>query len=245
MLLLQPQTTERYMKKLTSFVAFSALMSAGPVMAAQDIAGVKLGIPLSVQKSLIAKANPAYQLEDIKLRNGVVAGVTGIARKNQQIVDQMVVLQDKTGIVWFVTRGQALDKGNRLQPGAFTASLKEKYGPVSREQEDALSWSFDRSGKQAHGDSHTAPCARIWASGNYYSSVSGEQLNIPSEFDEKCGVAFRAHAGSNSNDGMISSFSVMMVDAARRYDEINAKESGEAAAHKKLLNSEKNNKPKL
>lgn len=236
------------MKKLSSFAAFGALMIAGPVMAAQDIAGVKLGIPLSAQKTLIAKANPAYQLEDVKLRNGVVVGVTGVARKNKKIVDQMVVLQDKTGIVWFVTRGQTFDKGDRLKADAFAASLKEKYGPVTRVFGSTLTWSYDRSGKQAHGDSYDLPCAAIWGSGTNYSSVGGMQLNIPSRFDQKCGIALMADAGSDRDDdkdGMISSFSVSMVDAARQYDEINAKESSEAAAHKQLLNSEKNNKPKL
>ena len=87
------------MKKILIAPASLLALVATQASATADIAGVQIGSPLSTQKTAIAKANPAYQLNDIKLTNGKIVGVNAIAQKDGRVTDQFVVVQNDAGIV--------------------------------------------------------------------------------------------------------------------------------------------------
>jgi hypothetical protein len=215
--------------------------------AAPDIAGVQIGAPLSAQKKEIEKANPSYQISDIRLTNGKTIGVKAIAEKNGKQVDQFVAIQNDAGVVWFVARSQVLEQGSRIKYETLLDSLKEKYGmytDISAGTGGPV-WYFDRQGKIYQGGGKN-PCSRGVITGSY-RQVPGTTISVPSRFTETCGTEITSGIGKDSKDGMVNAFSVTIVDEKRMYDELNGKSVAEENERRRKLEDEKskNVKPKL
>ncbi len=238
------------MKTICLAVVGTAMLT-GQAIAAQDIAGVQIGIPFLPQKNLIAKANPGYQLNDIKFSNGKTVGINAIAQKDGRVVDQMVVIHNDAGVVWFIGRAQAPEKGSRIKLDTLLSSLKEKYGQYSDLSlgSGGPSWQFDRQGALFQGSAQSAPCYTGIGAGasTSFGKVPGTSIEVPRNFAPKCGVKISTSVLKDSTDGMVSAFSVQIIDAKLMYDELNAKDTNAETERKKQLESEKakDNKPKL
>lgn len=234
------------------FAPISVLtFAATQAIAANDIAGVQIGSPLSTQRTVIAKANPSYQLNDVKLTTGKIVGINAIAQKDGRIIDQFVVIQNDAGIIWFVARAQALEKGARIKPETLLNSFKEKYGPyadISTGSGGPI-WQFDRQGKIHLGQYIQGPCyAGIGAGASTtFGKVPGTAIQVPRNFTPRCGTEITSYVRKDSTDGMVSAFSVQIVDAKRMYDELNGKSAVEENERKQKLEAEKSKdiKPKL
>ena len=220
-------------------------------VAATDIAGVQIGSPLAPQRAIIAKANPSYQLNDIKLTSGKTVGINAIAQKDGRVIDQFVAIQNESGIVWFVARAQALEKGARIKSDTLLNSLKDKYGMYTELSigSGGPMWQFDRQGNIYKGQSVQGPCyAGIGAGASTtFGKVPGTSIQVPSNFTPKCGTQITTSVLKDSTDGMVSAFAVQIVDAKRMYDELNGKATTEENERKQKLEAEKHKdtKPKL
>jgi len=236
------------MMKTISQVSLLAFV-ATQAIAAMDIAGVQIGLPLSTQKAAITKANPSYQLTDIKLTTGKTAGITAIAKKDGKVIDQFVAIQNDAGIVWFVARAQELEKGARIKPEVLLNSLKDKYGTYTELSggSGGPMWQFDRQEKIYQGQHSTqGPCyAGIGAGAS--TNIPGTSISVPSKFTPTCGIEIETDVHKDSADGMVSAFTVRIVDAKRMYDELNGKATAKENERKQRLEAEKtsNVKPRL
>lgn len=238
------------MHRFMPTVVLATLLS-GSALAATDIAGITIGAPLSGQRQAIAKVNPSYQLNDIKLANGKTVGVNAIAQNAGRVTDQFVVIQNDSGIVWFVARAQALEKGSRIKPETLLNSLKDKYGMYTELSigSGGPMWQFDRQGNIYKGQSVQGPCyAGIGAGASTtFGKVPGTSIQVPRNFTPKCGTEITTSVLKDSTDGMVSAFAVQIVDAKRMYDELNGKATAEENERKRKLEAEKSKdtKPKL
>ena len=235
------------MMKIRAATMFAAFVTnhAG---AATDIAGVQIGLPLATQKAIIAKANPSYELKDIKL-SGKTVGINAIAEKEGRVIDQFVAIQNESGIVWFVARAQALEKGARIKSDTLLNSLKDKYGLYTEFGSVGPMWQFDRQGNIYKGQWVQGPCyAGIGAGASTtFGQVPGTSIQVPRNFTPKCGTEITTSVLKDSTDGMVSAFAVQIVDAKRMYDELNGKATAEEDQRKQKLEAEKSKdiKPKL
>ncbi|MCA1324924.1 hypothetical protein [Herbaspirillum sp. alder98] len=233
------------MKKF--LVPAALLFCMGPALAANDIAGVAIGSSFNDQRAKIAQINPAYKLTDIKLTSGKTAGVNAQAESNGRVVDQFIALQDDAGVIWFVGRAQALEKGARIKPDVLVNSMVEKYGTYTELSigSGGPTWQFDRQGKRYQGGAAHGPCGNTVGGSAPMGKVIASPILVPQSFSPKCGIEILTWA--QQNDGMVASFSVQIADAKRMYDQINKQTNAEEAARQKAMEAEgaKGNKPKL
>ncbi len=228
------------MMKLKTLAALATLTAATVAHAGNDIAGVQLGSSYASARPLLLKANPGYKFTDITLTGGKVVGTNAAFEKGGKVVDQFIVIQNAAGQVWYAARGQAFDQGGRIKTDTLKQSLVGKYGKFSRYgylEENPL-WEFDRAGKLWTGSNYQGPCGSggIPAGGGTdMGRVSGANIHVPTNFPERCGVMIKTAISHNEADKMVSAFSVMMVDSARMYDELNGnKQKAEAERVQKL-----------
>lgn len=223
------------------------LLCTLPALAANDIAGVAIGSSFKDQRAKIAQINPAYKLTDIMLRSGKTAGVNAQAESNGRVVDQFVALQDDAGVIWFVGRAQALEKGARIKPDVLVNSMVEKYGTYSELSigSGGPTWQFDRQAKRYQGGAAQGPCGSSVGGSAPMGKVIGTPILVPQTFSPKCGIEILSW--TLQNEGMVSSFSVQIADSKRMYDQINKQDNADEAARQKAIEAEsaKGNKPKL
>jgi hypothetical protein len=227
----------------------------------QDIAGIQIGVPFSFQKDLIAEVNPGFTLTDMTENNlgKKVIGIRAVATKGSQS-DQMIVLYDDAGIVWFVGRSQNLEAGSRIKRETLFAALKDKYGENSPGEPktvmDMKLWAFDRQGviTSASGESFGVGARQFC----YNEIHSGLERNftvgnghvgifLPVRFSEKCGVLIQSFIKYDSETNLVSGFSVRIIDAKRMYDQLSMAAVKEAAERDAKIEQEKNKniKPSL
>ncbi|UYZ82748.1 hypothetical protein MTZ49_08980 [Entomomonas sp. E2T0] len=237
------------MKTTIKLIAIGLFALASKDIVAQDVAGIKIGESFSAQKSLITKANSDYQLNDITRPGGNTVGINAIAKKDGRVIDQMLVIHNDSGIVWFVGRAQALEKGARINPDTLMSSLKEKYGNYSEiSGTGGPRWYFDRQGTLFQGSVIGSPCYRgIGPTGTSFNQVPGTGMQVPTVFPPKCGLEIETSVYQDSKDGMVSAFSVRIIDTKRMFDELNNKSINAENERKQQLEREKanDNKPKL
>ena len=223
------------------------LCCAGTALAANDIAGVAIGSSFNDQRAKIAQINPAYKLTDIKLTSGKTAGVNAQVESNGRVVDQFVALQDDSGTIWFVGRAQALEPGARIKPDVLVNSMVEKYGTYTELTlgGGGPTWQFDRQGKRYQGGAAQGPCAGTIGSARSMGRVIAAPITVPQTFSPKCGIEI--NTWTLQNEGMVSAFSVQIIDAKRMYDQLTKQGNAEEAARQKALEAEgaKGTKPKL
>ena len=214
---------------------------------AMDISGVQLGDSLANAKSAIANANSKFSMSPLKLTNGKEAGVIAVTAERipgRGITDaggpsdEFVALQDESGKVWFLARSQRLVQGSRIKIDVLIASLKEKFGEPSGEipilSGLGRKWEFDRNGKQYVGPAGKGPCATISLS----DSIPGTTISAPHSFSPNCGKLITATTGSVI-EGMISHYTLNVIDAQSMYDQLNAREAQAEKERKKKLEQEK------
>jgi hypothetical protein len=240
------------MKKL--FFLFLLALVTHRASAAFDVSGIQIGLPLATQKDAIANINPSYQLMYITNRTRQIIGIEGVARKNGLIVDQFTVIQDKSGIVRIVARVQALAKGERIKPDIFLNSLVQKYGDYSElgksfNGTDVPQWRFDRQGNLYKGPPFKGPCLKINTSISFQTigDTSASFIRVPTGVPSDCGTVIWTTGRQDLSDGMMSLFSVEIIDVKHLYDETEAMDSAEKIKKQQQLNEEKskNIKPKL
>jgi hypothetical protein len=146
--------------KLLLCLAFAAVLAGcdggNPGVDASSMdAGIITGQPLESQRALIARANSKFQLTDIT--SLVQGGLLGIEASQEGTipglpVDDLMVLQNANGLVWFVERSREFKQGEEIPVKTLMNSLNEKYGPFTithseNEKEFSLGWIFDQQGK--------------------------------------------------------------------------------------------------
>lgn len=215
-----------------------------------DVGGVEIGSAFSAAKPLMMKANAGYQITDMT-QGGKLAGYNAVFQKDGKPVDQLVVLQNAAGVVWFVARGQSLAQGERMKQATLLSSLRAKYGA-----ESGISigtggpfWQFDRAGSVYKGEATKSPCAGPMVGAGSTVSVGvvpGASLNVPKNFPSKCGAIVDVPIHTDK-DGMVASFSIQLVDSKRRYDELSAKDAAGKTEDQRKLEAERARdvKPKL
>lgn len=215
---------------------------------ATDVSGIKVGVPLAAQRDAIAKINPNYQLNDIKLANGKLLGVLATARKDGTLVDHFLAVQDDDGTVWYVERGQEYAKGERIRKDVLLNSLKDKYGQEYTDVrwDYAPQWEYDRHNNLYKGI--RGPCADL--ENSYIGRIEGFNVSVPTSFTESCGLKIETSMSFDSEDAdMVSRFVISITDPKHQYDVLSSRaakeEADEKARKQRLLESEKANKPKL
>ena len=228
----------------TFLVSLLAVSFLGAANAANDIAGVQIGSAFATSKALVVKANPGYQINEIRGGGGKVVGINALVQKDGRFIDQFVVIQNDAGIVWFVARAQGFEKGARIKSETLLNSLQEKYGSPSEMSvgSGGPMWDFDREGKLYQGASTQGPCYTGIGAGTTtsFGKVPGALgINIPRTFGPKCGTRISTGVSKDSNDGMVSAFSVQIVDSKRMFDELNNKDMKLQTERQRQLDGEK------
>lgn len=165
-------------------------------------------------------------------------------------MDQFVAIQNDAGIVWYVGRGQVLDKGVIIKTETLVNSLKEKYGPYTEISlgSNGPMRQFDRAGNIFHGKPIQGPCYTGLTAGasTSFGQIPGLSVTIPKVFSQECSVNIRTTLRKD-NDGMVSAFGVEIIDAGRMYDVLNGKKQATEAERKRQLEAERarDAKPKL
>lgn len=213
---------------------------------ANDISGVRIGSSLDEARIAIKMANRSFVLSPF-IDDGEMIGVTAIAaprakRADDGSADEFVALQDNRGTVWFVGRYQRLAPGSRFSMDDLLASLNKKFGTPSntpRTRYYDYSWEYDRQGKLYDGFANAGPCAGLVFSRPH---LPGMSISAPEEFPSKCGMQVRLTNFLEEN-GLVSYFTLTVVDAKRRYDQLNAVKTEQ----KRHLDQERarGNKPKI
>ena len=215
--------------------------------AAQDISGVEIGSDFTAAKPLMMKANAGYQITDLT-QGGKVMGYNAIFLKDGNPVDQLVVLQNASGKVWFVARGQRLTQGERIKRETLLSSLRQKYGPESAISlgSNGPHWQFDRKGAIYKGDLSTGPCKGMVGGGVDLGKVTNANINVPRSFAPTCGVNIDAPMFVDK-DGMVFAFTLQLIDGKAMFDELTSKDQAAKDEHQRKLDAERARdvKPKL
>jgi len=201
-----------------------------------DIAGIKIGLPLSTQRAAIAKLNPGYQIKNL---TGDFTGLEARAYGNSgSVTDQFLALQNDAGIVWYIARVQAADsEDSYFLKEALDKSLTEKYGVEPGHLSfGGYYWSFDREGNR-----HTLNNCII--SRGYkleWQETIGESLTrfVPNSFSGNCGSVIEAAYRDVAREReRLSGLYISMYDAKGMYDKL-AAESAAAAKERERLHNE-------
>jgi hypothetical protein len=215
--------------------------------AAPDVSGIEIGSAFTSAKPLMMKANAGYQITDLT-QGGKVMGYNAVAMKDGNPVDQLLVLQNESGKVWFIGRGQRLAQGERIKHATLLASLREKYGPESAISlgSNGPHWQFNRAGALYKGDLSTGPCDGMVGGALSLGKVPNANINVPRSFAPTCGVNIDAPMFVD-NDGMVFAFTLQLIDAKAMFDELTAKDQAAKADQQRKLEAEqaRNVKPKL
>jgi hypothetical protein len=229
-------------------LAALALSLSFSAYAAPDVSGIELGSAFSAARPLMMKANAGYEITDLK-RNGKVAGYSALFVKDGAPVDQLVVLQNAAGAVWFVARAQRLAQGERIKHETLLATLRAKYGPESGISlgSNGPSWQFNRAGALFKGDPSTGPCVGL-VSGSpaMVGKVPSANINVPSNYPAGCSTSVNAPLVVDQ-DGMVTHFSLHLIDVKAAYDELSGNEAAAKTEHQRKLEAERARdvKPKL
>ena len=234
----------------------TALVSAGAFAQAgnYDIAGVKIGLPLSTQKAVIAKANPNYQMTDIKDNAGKVIGLeASVQNWDGELVDRFIALQGNSGKVWFIARAQDVaspESPKGMLGTTLLSALKEKYGVPTDVPSDREVWYFDRQDRKIPRGAQTGCSGSVFGAPLQISTkreipdyVSYLGIRVPNEFSGDCGVVISAQAsfGKGANGGansvaaykLVRVFRVQIADVKSRYDEMAAEKAAAQEAEQK------------
>lgn len=225
------------MKKI--IFALMLLSAVRPGIAAEDVAGVKIGVDFASQRHLVNKANADYEIVEIRNSKGASSGVKATTRN-----DVFVVLHNSDGIVWYVGRAQSFEKGGRPEVDVLRSSLKEKYGKPSREDGWAMVWAYNRAGDQLAA-SDAAVCRTVGSSQSI-GNKHGDFVNVPSRFSASCGHEISAYINDDT-DGMLRSFKVEIANHKIMYDQLQAEEDQRVQERSRRLQEEKSRavKPQL
>lgn len=227
-----------------SVLALSLSFSAH---AAMDISGVEIGSAFTAAKPLMMKANPGYQITDLT-QGGKVMGYNAVFVKDGNPVDQLVVLQNESGKVWFIGRGQRLAQGERIKHATLLSSLREKYGAESAISlgSNGPHWQFNRAGALYKGELSTGPCTGMAGNTTGLGKVTNANINVPRSFAPTCGVNIDAPMFVD-NDGMVFAFTLQLIDGKAMFDELTSKDQAAKAEHQRKLEAEqaRNVKPRL
>ncbi|MXS21625.1 hypothetical protein [Pseudomonas oryzihabitans] len=243
------------MRAYLSVIAASlATLTSLTVIAADDISGVALGSSLAVAKDGISKANPNFKLTPLMLLSGKEGGVTAVTADRipeagvgsaTRPSDEFAVLQTESDKAWFVARVQRMQPGARIKNETLLASLTEKFGKPSfpTPLRHGYIWEFDRNAKQYFGPASGSPCKDM-ALGRY--NLPSVSVSAPQSFSPTCGKWILVDT-SQELDGMVSHYSVSLIDVKTMFDELAAHKSQAETERAKKLSEEqaKEVKPNL
>jgi hypothetical protein len=226
------------------------VVTCGAYAAANDIGGVKTGLPLATQRAAIEKINPKYKFGEIKNAEGKVMGLEGLAMggKYNYLVDQFVALQDDAGNVWYLARAQRFETEAYIPLANYVSALKDKYGTATSQNHDGSHsyWSYDRNGAAQAPKTPSACPISIDSSATEFSKMreDGIGVPIPNRIASNCGVNINAILNSAGNN-LIRGSTIVIVNHKLRYDELARQQAQADAAKQKGLDAVKDNKPKL
>ena len=92
------------------------------------------------------KINPAYTINEIKLGDGRVVGLSAVAKivkpnTSPFYTDQFILLQNEAGVVWFAGRSQHIsDKEKYVNIKTLRESLEGKYGKATLTEKLKMLW---------------------------------------------------------------------------------------------------------
>jgi hypothetical protein len=253
-----PQLTLREGKLMnrvaTIFIAVTALLCGVAVQAATpDVAGITVGITITNAKTLLSKINPSYKITELKSTKGKILGLKASARgQPQNGADQMVVMTNDAGFVWFVARQQDYDKGQFIAQEAFEKALIEKYGEPTTSQFDGIiskRWEIERNGKTHTDQRSLGPCTAEDGTHSSYDNVPGTKISVPTDFRPKCGMLITATASPDiANPTLVAGLITEVTDSQRKYDELSTRAATVEADRQKQLQQARErmtvNKPK-
>lgn len=232
------------LKVSSATLVLSFLATQAQAQQAKDIAGIKVGAPLSTQKAALSKANPAYRVTDIKDQAGHVLGLRATVKKGKHVTDHLLVLSTTNGLVWFVGREQQLPESGRIALDTFVSSVKSKFGEPSSIV--GLQWGFDRSGKRlSFATSSACSPRRKGSRPDPMGQIESLGLNVPTYFPSECGLQVESHYVELPQKGVVSAFAVQIADLGVKFDELKADQAGNAAKQKQSLDAVRGNKPSL
>jgi hypothetical protein len=227
------------MMKLKPILLLALLsIAASHARAADDIAGIRIGVPLAEQREAIAKVNSKYKLTDLQSKKGKVVGVSAVSADYN---DKFLALAEEDGIVWFVGRKQSFKEGERIKEDALIDALKEKYGSsYTYMGSSAVYWHFDRQGK-IYQEGRKNPCVDR---GNPTDVIG---FSVPKTFAPDCGITIDAVLSTTPERDLVHGFTVTIADMKRPYDRLVADAKAEEDERLRKLEAEraKNIKPKL
>ena len=188
------------------------------VSAANDIEGIRIGVPLGAPKEVIAKINPRYKITEHKIP--VIeylsfsaydpSSFSGHAKPE----DMFSVDTDNEGIVWFVGRIQTLAEDSRIKQSDFIASLIEKFGPYTKfefEEGSRISGEdlrFSVIATRYHPyNTHDIKLSELW----WYFDESGKLFQGKNLSEGPCYVAFNKEENSHMFYGKANILNDVMV----------------------------------
>lgn len=205
---------------------------------ATDISGVELGASFAAAKEAILKANSGFKISYLKKEDGKDGGVVA-SKYDVSSEDTFIALLNENGRVWFVRRRQVLNNESRIQKTVLLASLREKFGTPSLDYSGsyghAMVWEYFNDGKQYFGPQDKGPCAKT---GPAVNSIPGTDVRPPGSFTPTCGKKIYANT-ERERDGMISAYTVGIMDSKSMFDELTARAAQKEAVRKMQLENEK------